>query len=242
MKAIGITNTGLVRENNEDSFLLVNEPIGIFDNLFVVADGMGGHSFGEVASSYAIENFHQYIKNKQDSSDVIDVLADGLRYANQKVFEKSQEDSKYTGMGTTFTACTIKGNKGYVAHIGDSRCYLCSDGTFNQISTDHTYVNEMVKAGQITKDEAFYHPQKNILTKAMGEITAEVDAYIFEIQKGDIILICSDGLTDMVMEKDIFKIIKEESDLEICAKKLIETANSNGGIDNITVILAVDGR
>ncbi len=242
MKAAGMTDKGLVRDNNEDAYALYNEAVGALPNLYVVADGMGGHQCGEVASSKAIEYFLSFIK-ENDQTDIMDTITEGVRNANRQVHELSKSDPSYYGMGTTFTACVVKDGRGYTAHVGDSRLYLIRKGELHLITTDHTYVNEMVKAGQITKEEAKVHPSRNALTKALGvDSYIEIDGYIFDICDKDKILMCSDGLTNMVSESDILKIADSDSDLVDCARKLIEAANENGGIDNITVLLAETGR
>lgn len=243
MEGVGLTDKGKVRTNNEDAFAVFNKPIGIFPNLYIVADGMGGHNFGEVASSVAIESFLEFAKGKSDAEDCMDLLIEGVSYANLKVNDMSAKEPEYEGMGTTFTACVFKEGRAHIAHVGDSRCYIFKNGLGSLITNDHTYVNEMVKAGQMTKEEAVNHPSRSALIKALGvSRELEVDGYVTELSKGDRILICSDGLTDMVSEDVIFELANSSECLENCAVKLIEKAKENGGVDNITVIIAEAGR
>lgn len=240
--AKGTSDIGLVRKNNEDAFFIDTNRVGKLSNLLIVADGMGGHNCGEVASSKAIDSFVDNIR-KSSETDILDTLTSSTLVANNSVYNLSLEDNKYTGMGTTFTVCSVLDGKGYVSHVGDSRLYIINKDGIKQITTDHTYVNEMLKAGEITKEEARIHPRRNVLTKALGVTDyLEIDGFIFEIDEDDIILMCSDGLNNMVRDEEIYDIVNSSSDLLENVEKLISTANDNGGVDNITVILARVGR
>lgn len=240
MKSVGITDLGCKRENNEDYIFFNDDNIGALPNLYIVADGMGGYNYGEVASSKAVGYFCEYVKSNfyDNENDILDFIIDGILFSNSKVYEDSNSDDMYNGMGTTITVCTIMNNKAYIAHVGDSRLYIVTGDKINQLTTDHSYVNEMVKAGEITEVEARMHPRRNIITRAVGiKDTVEVDALAVTVGEGDYLLICSDGLTDMVTDEDIYNIISEMSDINMKADKLVKLAIENGGHDNVSAIL-----
>ena len=238
MKAYGLTHTGKVRNNNQDAFIIVNENISSLPNLYIVADGMGGHLAGEVASQTSIKAFCAYINNTKASGDDLGAyLAEAALYANTKVFEDSLKNSEYMGMGTTFTAMTISKNIGYITHIGDSRIYLINNHEIKLLTTDHTYADELIRLGRITKQEALYHPNKHVLTRALGtDEEVKVDTFVFEITKGDKLLMCTDGLSNMIHEDEMKEIVLNR-DAEVAINNLIMAANQNGGVDNITSIL-----
>ncbi|MDR1687651.1 MAG: Stp1/IreP family PP2C-type Ser/Thr phosphatase [Clostridiales bacterium] len=238
MNAYGISETGMVRANNEDSFFYTENEIYGLPNLFIVADGMGGHKAGEVASEKSIKYFREYCEaNAADSGEILDFLIAAVTYSNNMVFTLSCSDDSYEGMGTTFSVCVYKGGKLYTAHIGDSRVYVINSG-INQITADHTYVNEMVKLGQITEAQAKTHPSRNMLTRVLGSNpSALIDGYITEIQKNDRVLLCSDGLTNMIEDGEILSICKKRSKNEEAGKKMLKKAMDNGGFDNCTLIL-----
>lgn len=239
MFGIGKTDVGKIRENNEDSVLIKNEPVGALPNLFVVADGMGGHKAGEVASSLAIRYCCDYLSEENVQGEMLDELIDGVRYANEMVYEFSRSDDKCSNMGTTFVGCTIYDNRAYIAHVGDSRMYKITNDDIEQITMDHSYVAEMVRAGKLTPEEAENHPDRNIITRAVGtDPKVEVDGIVLDIKKDDILLLCSDGLSTMVSDREIFNIAKDNRlTLNDRIDALIDRANENGGRDNISVIL-----
>ena len=239
MQAAGKTDVGNIRENNEDVLYLSIDPIGSLPNLFLVADGMGGHRAGEIASQSAMQFFLEYIKeNSCSDGELLDYMAEGVKYANNAVFKLSLADPTYFGMGTTLTVCVISDQKVLIAHIGDSRIYLASDGKLQQLTNDHTFVSEMVRAGQFSKEEAERHPSKNALTRALGvDHDVSADAPMAAVTTGDMLLLCSDGLSNMVPEEDIEEILKSDKNVEAKATALIERAKKNGGLDNITVIV-----
>jgi protein phosphatase len=241
MKSFSKTDIGVKRSMNQDSVFCCDEAVGSFQNLFIVADGMGGHKAGDYASRLCIESMVAQIQ-RSDSKTPITIFQEAITYANRAVYEASREDIEYEGMGTTMVACTLQGDTLYVANIGDSRLYLLRD-ELEQITTDHSLVEEMVKNGNITESEARIHPQKNIITRALG-IDDDVQADYFELQvhPSDVILLCSDGLTNMLEDDVIELIIKERNHpekktLEEIGESLIEAANLNGGVDNITAVL-----
>lgn len=238
MTGVGITDTGLVRVNNEDSIFVSNTQVSMLPNLYIVADGMGGHKAGNIASSYSIKFFCEYINNCYDN-EILDIIVSAVKYSNDKVYSMSLDNDDYYNMGTTFLAAVINDGKLYIAHVGDCRLYIIRNEKIYQITTDHTYVMEMVKAGEITYDEAKIHPKRNIITRALGiEIGITVDGLINDVLEGDIILICSDGLSNMLTDDEILQIANNsETEIAQKSKELINTANNNGGRDNISVIV-----
>ena len=219
------TDIGKVRERNEDSFLA--EP-----PIFAVADGMGGHRGGAVASELALEKVEELSRAGKASLD------DMVRSANRAVFERSMADRAVTGMGTTLTAATVDEDGVHLAHVGDSRAYLLRAGALRQLTEDHTLVNRMVKAGEITREEADVHPHRNVLTRVIGtEPDVDVDVDDIAVIDGDRVILCSDGLTGMVTEPQIQAILEATSNPQEAADRLIKAANRAGGIDNITVVI-----
>lgn len=233
------TDIGNIRENNEDILYSSIEPVGSLPNLFLVADGMGGHKAGEVASRNAMQFFLEYIdKTPCNDGELLDYMAGAVMYANNAVYEMSLTDAAYFGMGTTLSACVVTDGKAFIAHIGDSRIYLVNDGKLQQLTNDHTFVSEMVRAGQFSKEEAERHPSKNALTRALGvERDVSADAPMAAVMPGDIMLLCSDGLSNMVSEKEIAEILISDKDVQAKSDALIKRAKENGGVDNITVIV-----
>jgi PPM family protein phosphatase len=219
------TDIGRVREGNEDSFLV--EP-----PLYAVADGIGGARGGEVASRMVVETLEELVKKGEGS------LRDQVRRANELVFERSVADRKVAGMGTTLTAAWLEGGEAHLAHVGDSRAYLMRAGNLRQLTEDHTLVARMVKAGEISRDEAEVHPHRNVITRSLGtEPDVVVDETTVPLLADDRLLICSDGLTSMVAESQIRAILESEPDPKRAADQLVRAANRAGGIDNITVIV-----
>ena len=248
MLSFGKTDIGIVREKNEDNIFFSDNKIGDLDNLYIICDGMGGHKAGDVASKMAIESFLWYIKkNKCDNKNMIlDFLVSAGNYANKIVYEESKKNLSYNGMGTTLTACCVVDKKIYCLHAGDSRIYIINDFELKQLSCDHSYVNEMIKSGEINLEQAKNHPKRNIITKAVGtEKNIKFDAFVFDLDlnKKNYLLMCSDGLNCVLDDKEIFNLLDINNfDLdETCLKekvdKLINVANEKGGFDNISVIL-----
>jgi len=233
-----MTDVGKVRHNNEDSIFVSNEPVGALPNLYIVSDGMGGHNAGEIASSMGIGFFREYIKTAiVENGDILDALACGAHYANDKVFKISLSNHSYRGMGATFSLCVIDKNKLYAVHVGDSRIYLVKNGAIEQISMDHTYVNEMIKAGEITESEARIHPHRNLITRALGtEKSLKIDCITMDVAPGDMAIICSDGLSNMVSGDVMLAVALENAAVSAKCEKLLRIANENGGEDNISVV------
>ncbi|HEX2241482.1 MAG TPA: Stp1/IreP family PP2C-type Ser/Thr phosphatase [Actinomycetota bacterium] len=224
------SDVGQIRRANEDSYL-------VRDPLYVVADGMGGHNAGDVASSTAVAAI---AKPEQPTRDDVERL---VKEANAAVWEKAQSDRSLQGMGTTVTALFLDGSHGLIAHVGDSRAYLFRQGQLRQLTRDHTLVARMVQEGRISEEEARHHPQRNVITRALGvDADIRVDVESVEFQAGDRVLLCSDGLTSMVEPSVIAETLASEGEPQSAADRLVEAANAAGGEDNITVIvLDLDG-
>lgn len=241
MRAYGKSVTGLKRKNNEDAIYIATEESSL-KNLYIVADGMGGHNAGEVASNGTIEAFQEYaqshIDSMQNENEILDILVEAVQYCNSVIYHKSIESEKLSEMGTTLIIAVILNNKLYVTHVGDSRLYLYRQGEIRQLTNDHSYVMELVRLGKITREEAAVHPNRNVITRAVGtHQTIEIDTIIEPLLEGDKILICSDGLSTMVDDWEIEEVLKKELTGEEKVQALIDKANANGGLDNISLII-----
>ena len=236
IRAFSVTDIGRKRQLNQDFVFTSELPLGCLPNLFVVADGMGGHKAGDYASKYTVETIIEEVGMARHKEPV-EILGKAIRKANEKVRRKAMEDENMVGMGTTVVASTYKEGILYVANVGDSRLYVVND-EIRQITRDHSLVEEMIRMGGIDRASARNHPDKNIITRAVGAMdTVNVDFFEVELQTGDIVLMCSDGLTNMIEDEGILEILKREKGLEQKAEELIKVANQNGGKDNIAVVL-----
>lgn len=237
MKFYAITDIGRKRELNEDYIYTSGQPIGVLPNLFIVADGMGGHKAGDYASMHTVDRFVEVIRELGEEHGVQDAINEAVTAANAYIYQRSRENSNLSGMGTTLVLASCIGNEAIVANIGDSRLYLVNDA-MTQITRDHSLVEEMVTLGGIDREMARNHPDKNIITRAVG-VKEKVAADFFEVDltKGDKLLLCSDGLTNMLRDEEIYQIIQDNKELEQAAKALVDAANENGGRDNIAVVL-----
>lgn len=236
MKIFSLTDIGRKREVNQDYVYVTDKPVGHVPNLFVVADGMGGHKAGDFASKYAVQVLEEHVRDHSGMGPEL-IITDAVREANRKIVEKAKQDTGLEGMGTTLVVATIIEHTLYFANVGDSRLYLIRD-EIKQLSKDHSLVEEMVRLGGINEEEAKHHPDKNIITRAIGaKDDVEVDFFEYRLQKGDIILMCTDGLTNMVDDDEIFRIVKGGRDVVETAMQLVEKANENGGKDNIGIVL-----
>jgi serine/threonine protein phosphatase PrpC len=225
---IPLTHTGLQRRENEDS-VLASPPV------FVVADGMGGAQAGEVASRIAVEAFAEGLPEEGSPEERLAAVA---LTANRRIYEISRSESERAGMGTTLTAAYVGETDLAIAHVGDSRAYLFRDGELTRLTQDHSLMAELIRRGKLTEEEAADHPQRSIITRALGpEPEVTVDTWTYPVRAGDVILLCSDGLTSMVSEAQVAEILRTSSELERAAQALIDEANRAGGRDNITVIL-----
>ena len=236
MKAYAKTDIGAMRKTNQDYIFCSMKPVGSLPNLFIVADGMGGHKAGDLASRYTVEEFLNVVE-ASESENPISIIEEAVRKSNIALINKSKESIDYEGIGTTLVVATFIRNSLYIANVGDSRLY-CINNDIQQITRDHSLVEEMINLGELDRKNARTHENKNIITRAVG-VDSEVVADFFEVDysKDDIILMCSDGLSNMIDDEDIKRIINESTDLEAACNMLIETANANGGRDNISVIL-----
>ena len=237
MIGVGNTNVGKLRKINQDYIYINNDPIGSLDNLYIIADGVGGHNAGEVASESAIDFFEEFIyETKED--ETLDLLVSAVVYANDEVFKLSKTNKAYSNMGTTLLATTIKDNKIFIAHVGDCRLYGIRNNKIAQMTSDHTYAMDLFKAGIITKEEAKNSKDSNVLTRAIGtDKNVKADALFCDIFKDDIFIMCSDGLSDMLTDDEIFEIASKNIPAEDKVENLIQKANDNGGKDNIAVIV-----
>ena len=236
MISYGQTDTGRVRKTNQDSIFVSADQVGPLPNLFIVADGMGGHRAGDFASRFVVNTMVRMVEEARGGSAVM-VLRKAIERTNELLYEESLRDPDQEGMGSTLVAATVEKDIMYVANVGDSRLYLLRD-SLEQITRDHSLVEEMVTLGKIERDSESYWNQKNIITRAVG-IGRTVEADLFEVpmQECDCVLLCSDGLTNMVDNAGISRILKTTDTLKEKTENLIRTANDNGGKDNIAVIL-----
>jgi protein phosphatase len=236
MKSYSVTDPGEVRDINEDYVFVADEPVGSLPNLFMVADGMGGHRAGDFASKYSVDTIKRELtRNKEE--DIEKALLSAIKVANKEVIKKSADDDRFKGMGTTIIATTIVSQMMYFANVGDSRLYLVNQG-ITQLTKDNSLVEEMVRLGGIKPEEAKHHPDKNIITRAIGaKAGIEIDFYEHRLNQGDIILMCTDGLTDMVEDEEIFYLVSAGRDIVEAGELLLNAAKLNGGIDNIGIIL-----
>ncbi|MBQ0028478.1 MAG: Stp1/IreP family PP2C-type Ser/Thr phosphatase [Lachnospiraceae bacterium] len=244
MKTFSITDIGRKRKLNQDYVYTSETPVGALPNLFVVADGMGGHKAGDYASRCTIETMVEYAENADDTG-IVAVLEQAILKANEVVIEKAESDEALNGMGTTVVAACIDGDEMCVANVGDSRLYVVSNREITQITRDHSLVEEMVRMGGLKREQARTHPDKNIITRAIGaQQNLEIDFFKVKLDPDDLVLMCSDGLTNMLEDEEIRMILQGQRDLVEKAECLVNAANNNGGKDNITVVLispAVNG-
>lgn len=240
MRVLAKSDIGKSREMNQDSYYisdLENDEL----KLYILADGMGGYKGGEIASSLAVANVKNYITNhfrktRKDKENILKLIQYAIEYANKVIYEKAQEDEELHDMGTTLDICLIYNNRVFIGHVGDSRVYRIRKNIMRKLTTDHSYVEKLVKEGTITKEEAYDHPKKNMLMKALGcHSLVEPDVICKGFLKDDILLMCSDGLTNMLRENEIYNLLLNNPDNP--EEALIKNANDLGGYDNITAII-----
>lgn len=237
MKTYSITDIGKRRSANQDFVYASDQPVGNLSNLMIVADGMGGHNAGDLASRYTVESMLEYIEKAVEKRP-IPLLSCAIHHANELVIEKARSDKSLEGMGTTVVAATVQDEYLYVANVGDSRLYLI-DHEIEQITRDHSLVEEMVRLGELARKDARSHPDRNVITRAIGVRTpVRIDFFDVKLEPGDKVLLCSDGLTNMLEDEDILQIVKRCGSPKEAAQRLVNEANKNGGKDNISVVLA----
>ena len=236
LKTFSLTDVGKKRKENQDYIFTSEKPVGNLPNLFLVADGMGGHKAGDYASKCAVETICDAIE-KSVEKEPQQILKKAIEMANEKIFQKSVEDAEMEGMGTTIVAATCMGTHVQIANVGDSRLYVVGD-TIRQITQDHSWVEEMVRMGAMNKEDARTHAKKNIITRALGaNHSIEADFFTIQVEAEEEILMCSDGLTNMLEDEEIRMIIKGQRDIVEKVEALVKEANNRGGTDNISVIL-----
>lgn len=236
MKACAMTDMGKCRSTNQDCVLACEFLGGWLPNLFIVADGMGGHQAGDYASAYAINRIKE-IAETSETTDAVSFLNAAIALVNGELYQKGMEDEEYYGMGTTIVACSVDKELLTVANVGDSRLYICGQ-TIRQITKDHSLVEVLMENGEIEKDSDTYNKKKNIITRAVGvDWSVKIDVFQIELFKGEKILLCSDGLSNMLEDQQMEQIIHLSTDIKETAVRLIDAANENGGNDNIAVVL-----
>ncbi|HEX5751913.1 MAG TPA: Stp1/IreP family PP2C-type Ser/Thr phosphatase [Archangium sp.] len=247
IEVAGHTHVGMKRNHNEDNYLILTD-----ENLCCVADGMGGHSSGEIASKIAVEELAEFFRMTSRDEDATwpfkmekgrnydeNRLATGIKLANKSIFDKASTDQKYKGMGTTIVSVHFTDAAAYVGHVGDSRVYFFRQGVLRQVTEDHSLLNDYLKAKKLTPEEIENFPHKNVIVRALGmKETVQVDVAKVEPQQGDVFLLCSDGLSGMVTDPQMQEILSRTNELEKACSQLIDMANAAGGNDNVTCVLA----
>lgn len=236
MKTFSMTDTGVMRTMNQDYCFSSDTSVGNLPNLYIVCDGMGGHKAGDYASRYTVERIVASITRSR-WNDPVRMIREAIQKANEILIVESQEDEDKQGMGTTVVAATIIDHRLYVANVGDSRLYVVGN-TIEQITKDHSFVEEMVRRGEVAPENARTHEKKNVITRAVGAgKKIEIDFFEVELDDKDTVLMCTDGLSNMVTDEQIFKIMMSHVDTEATCMSLVEEANKNGGADNITAVV-----
>lgn len=235
------SDRGIMREINEDSYKVISRRDGLPDT-FIVADGMGGHNSGELASLMAVDLSEGYLlkffQPDLDEEGMKSFICNMMTEVNKSIFSKAKESEENFGMGTTFVIGIFSKGKLFIGHVGDSRVYLIRDGLLQRITTDHSYIEELIKNGSLTREEAHNHPKKNIITRALGcEENVAIDTYCVDVNEDDTFILCTDGLTNMLSEDEILSVINNNDDPQYLCGELVRLANEKGGEDNITVII-----
>lgn len=238
MESFYKTDVGRIRSMNQDAVFSSDGKIGKLPNVFVVADGMGGHNAGDRASCCAIETFLSSVRRQKREKNPVRIIEKAMTRANERVYTEANSEERYSGMGTTMVVAAVDHDTLYVANVGDSRLYLIRGTEIRQITRDHSLVEEMIRGGCLTREEGWHHPDKNVITRAIGVgDKVQIDFFEEEMEKGDTILMCTDGLSNMVSDEEICELIGEADDLKSAGENLVKKANENGGSDNITVLL-----
>lgn len=241
MRSVGMTDVGISRQVNQDYIFTSDTTVGVLPNLYIVADGMGGHNAGDFASRFCVEHFMGYLNEiKETPISYISCIEEGIKRTNEQLIMAAAEKPEYDGMGTTFVLATVnKDAVMNVANVGDSRLYLVGKNGIRQITEDHSLVAEMVKEGEISKEEARFHPKKNVVTRALSASCVVIpDMFEVRLSEDDIVLLCSDGLSNMMADDEIYEIVNANREsLMAVGESLVAKANENGGKDNISVVL-----
>ncbi len=236
MKTFSITDTGVRRTMNQDYCFASDTSVGNLPNLYIVCDGMGGHNAGDYASRYTVERIVAFAARSK-AGDPVRIIRGAIEKANTLLVKEAREQEDKQGMGTTVVVATIVDHKLYVANVGDSRLYVIGN-TIEQVTRDHSYVEEMVRRGEVLPEEARTHEKKNVITRAVGAgEKIEVDFFEIELEEKDTVLMCTDGLTNMVTDERILELVAAGGDAPLVCKKLVDEANNNGGTDNITALI-----
>ena len=241
IKAYAKSDVGKVRDMNQDAYYISDSLDEV--QLYMLADGMGGYKGGEIASNLAVKTAKNYIENNfkdipKDRDSIIQLVGSSMEYANMVVYEKSKESKELEGMGTTLEICLIYNNKVFIGHIGDSRVYRIRKEFMRKLTQDHSYVQKLVKDGTITQEQAAHHPQKNVITRALGsEKVVEADIYPISIGPGDTLLLCSDGLSNLVPEEEISAVLRDSDEPETACRDLLDLALSRKAPDNVTIVV-----
>lgn len=235
MKSYGLTDIGSKRSYNQDYSLESDKPVGYLDNLYIVCDGLGDSNAGEYASLTAAETFFDIVENS-DSRMPLSVFKEACKKVNEEIYRKGKEP-QYSGMATTIVAATVRDDTVYVVNVGDSRAYIIGDEV-TQITWDHSYVGELIRSGKITRDEARFHAKNNVITRAIGaEADVEPDYFQARLDEGEVLLLCTDGLYNMLDEETIQEVVLSRGSLKSRVNRLIDLANEAGGRDNIAAVL-----
>ena len=236
INAYALTDVGKMRNTNQDYVYCTSKPVGKLPNLYIVADGMGGHQAGDLASRFSVQSFIEAVRNSTQDNPIT-VIMDAIKYANTKLVQMAATSPDYTGMGTTMVVATIVGKSMYVANVGDSRLYVLDD-MFRQITKDHSLVEEMVNNGTLAREEARTRKQKNVITRAIGgDKDVLVDVFEVELSGVSCVFLCSDGLSNMIEDAQIAAILNSRKSIDEKADILVNTANEHGGKDNISLII-----
>lgn len=242
MEVWGATDVGMVRKQNQDYYRCSN--FGTNQFLAVVCDGMGGARSGDVASSLAsevfLENVRQTVKPDMTQEEIVRMLVDGEKHANTAVYEQAAMSPEFAGMGTTLVSVFLQGQEAYIINVGDSRCYYIADNQIIQVTEDHSVVGLMVARGQITEEEARVHPNKNLITRAIGtEPEVECDCFYLKPERGEKLILCSDGLSNLVTKQEMYQALMDSQEDQTFCSRMIELAKKRGAPDNVTVVLLV---
>lgn len=239
MESFAITDIGIRREVNQDFIYCNDDAVGVLPNLYIVADGMGGHRAGDFASRFSVNEFEKELK-EQKARTIIGSMEGAIRLVNERLLKEAAAEPEYEGMGTTFVAACVSEGSLFVLNIGDSRLYILNEkGTIRQITQDHSLVEEKILRGELDRKDAKNHPEKNVITRALGAAEQVVpDFFEVELEAGDYVMLCSDGLTNMLEDSTIKEVVlNQETAMKEKAERLIQMANENGGRDNISLIL-----